>query len=95
MEITLESVPKTNQYYTIRVKFLAQGNNEAFDGARTHDWQVSNDHELCLSDLDWEISKEDILNTTKRIKSGKNSFPDRVTCANHNNYFVHKAFLRK
>ena len=26
-EITLESVPGTNQYEAIRVKFLAQGNN--------------------------------------------------------------------
>jgi len=26
-EITLESVPGTNQYLAIRVKFLAQGNN--------------------------------------------------------------------
>ena len=26
----------------MRVKFLAQG---AFEGARTHDWQVSTDHE--------------------------------------------------
>ena len=29
----------------MRVKFLAQGNSGAFDGARTHDWQVSTDHE--------------------------------------------------
>jgi len=29
----------------MRVKFLAQENNGAFDGARTHDWQVSTDHE--------------------------------------------------
>ena len=27
-EITLETVPETNQYIAIRVKFLAQGNNE-------------------------------------------------------------------
>jgi len=27
-EITLESVPVTNQYKATRVKFLAQGNNE-------------------------------------------------------------------
>jgi len=26
-------------------KVVAQGNNGAFDGARTHDWQVSTDHE--------------------------------------------------
>ena len=29
-KITLESVPGTNQYYAIRVKFLAQGNNGGF-----------------------------------------------------------------
>ena len=37
MYITLESVPGTNQYYAMRVKFLAQGNNGGLDGARTHD----------------------------------------------------------
>jgi len=26
-EITLESVPETNQYYSIMVRFLAKGNN--------------------------------------------------------------------
>ena len=39
-EITLESLPEINQYYAIRVKFLAQGNNGAFDGARTHDLHI-------------------------------------------------------
>ena len=29
----------------MRVMFLAEGNNEGFDGALTHDWQVSTDHE--------------------------------------------------
>ena len=31
-ENPLKSVPGTNQYYAIRVKFLAQRNNMAFDG---------------------------------------------------------------
>ena len=29
----------------MRIKFLAQGNNGAFAGSRTHDWQASTDYE--------------------------------------------------
>ena len=34
MKITLKSVPETNQYCAMNVKFLAQGNN-VFDGDQT------------------------------------------------------------
>jgi len=37
----LESIPGTYQYLAIRVKFLAQGNNGALDGALTHNLHIT------------------------------------------------------
>jgi len=36
----LESVPETNQYWAMRVKVLAQGNNGNFRQGQTQDWLI-------------------------------------------------------
>ena len=39
--ITLESIPRTNQYYAIRVKFLAKKTTSVFDEAQIPDWPIT------------------------------------------------------
>ena len=59
----------------MRVKFFAQGNNGAFDGAQTNDWQVSTYHE------------SDALSTAPRHR-GLTLLEDRYQAISFTNEFL-------